>query len=89
MGNKNFLAGFLCFALFLLFYGLTARSDLRYTDEVAVFSTGISWITEGDLRIDELQWIQDVVNIGERGRDGHLYSKYFPGNVFASALIYK
>lgn len=87
--NKIIFASILCFTSFLLIYGITARSNLRYTDEVAVFATGISWVTEGDLAIDELQWIQDVVNIGDIGQDGHLYAKYFPGNIFSSAIIYK
>lgn len=82
-------ASIMCFFTFLLIYSTTARSNLHATDEVAVFATGISWVTDGSLEIDELQWIQNVVNIGDIGRGGHLYSKYFPGNVFSSALIYK
>jgi len=87
--NRIFLAAGLCFISFLFIYGLTARSDLQLSDEVAVFATGISWITDDSLAIDELQWIQNAVNIGAIGRGGHLYSKYFPGNIFSSALIYE
>lgn len=87
--NRKFLAGASCFIFFLLLYGLTARSDLHHTDEVAVFATGISWVTNNSLAIDELQWVQNAVNIGAIGRGGHLYSKYFPGNAFSSALIYE
>lgn len=78
----------LCFILFTLFYGWTARGRLQVSDEVATFATGISLATQGDLAIDELQWLQDAVNIGARGTDDHLYAKYFPGNVLSSAVLY-
>ena len=29
----------------------------------------------------------DRVNIGHKGRDGHLYTKYFPGNIFGVAAV--
>ncbi len=89
MPNRRLLAGLLCFIVFLLFYGVTARAELQVSDEVAVFATSVSLATKGTLAIDELQWLQDTVNIGQKGRGGHLYTKYFPGNVFGAAVIYR
>lgn len=87
--SPNLVAGSICFASFLLFYGLTSRTAIQTSDEAAVFSTGISLATRGELAIDELQWLQDRMNIGQPGRGGHLYMKYFPGNTLGVALIYK
>lgn len=89
MLDRHLLAGLLCFILFLLFYGITARAELQVSDEVAVFATSASLVTKGTLAIDEMQWLQDTVNIGKKGRDGHLYTKYFPGNIFSAAAIYR
>ena len=89
MLNRRFLVSLLCFVIFLLFYGVTARAELQVSDEVAVFATSASLATKGTLAIDEMQWLQDTVNIGKKGRDGHLYTKYFPGNIFSAALIYR
>ena len=87
--RQYLVAGSICFVSFLLFYGITARGKIQSSDEAAVFATGVSLATRGQLAIDELQWLQEHVNIGERGPDGHLYTKYFPGNIFSVALIYK
>ena len=90
MTTRQYLvAGSICFVSLLLFYGITARGKLQASDEAAVFASGVSLATHGHLAIDDLQWLQDHVNIGERGPDGHLYTKYFPGNIFGVALIYK
>ncbi len=62
---------------------------MQASDEAAVFATGVSLATRGHLAIDGFEWLQDRVNIGAKGPDGHLYTKYFPGNVFAVALVYK
>lgn len=86
--NNRLTASAICFIVFLLFYGLTSRSDLQLTDEVAVFASSISLGTQGNLAIDELQWLNDEINIGELGNDKHLYSKYFPGNVVVTAMAY-
>ena len=87
--RQYLIAGSICFVSLLLFYGITARGKLQASDEAAVFASGVSLATHGHLAIDDLQWLQDHVNIGERGPDGHLYTKYFPGNIFGVALIYK
>ena len=87
--RQYLVAGSLCFVFFLLFYGITSRGKLQASDEAAVFATGVSLATRGQLNVDELEWLQEHVNIGERGPDGHLYTKYFPGNIFSTALIYK
>ena len=81
----------LCFVFFLLFYGLTSRADLQVSDEVSAFASGIFLESRGNLVIDQLQWLEDTSNIslGETGRDGHLYSKYFPGNILSASIIYK
>ena len=76
--RQQLLAGSLCFVSFLLFYGLTSRGNLQTSDETAVFATGISLATRGNLAIDELQWLDSRVNVGQKGRDGHFYTKYFP-----------
>jgi hypothetical protein len=89
--NKSkLIPGLLCFLSFLLFYGLTSRADFQSSDEVAVFASGISLETQGNLAIDQLQWLANTLNIslGEMGRDGHLYAKYFPGNILSTSLIY-
>jgi len=88
MINRRGTTGIVCFVFFLLFYGITARAKLQASDEAATLATGISLATEGDVAIDNLQWLQDILNIGQPGRDGHLYAKYFPGNVFTAALLY-
>jgi hypothetical protein len=87
--HQKILAGTICFLSFLLFYGITARSNAQVSDEVAVLASSVSLIKNNNLAIDNWQWLQDEVNIGSLGRGGHLYSKYFPGNVYVSALIYK
>lgn len=73
----------------MFFYGITSRADLQLTDEVAVFASAISLVEQGNLSIDELRWLDEIVNIGETSADGHLYAKYFPGNVFSAAAIYR
>src|SRR5437016_4593395 len=78
-----------CFFFFLAVYGITSRGKLQASDEAAVFTTGISLATTGHLAIDDFSWLQEKVNIGSIGPDGHLYTKYFPGNVFAVALVYE
>jgi hypothetical protein len=87
--RQNLFAGATCFVFFLLFYGITSRGKLQASDEAAVFASGISLATTGRLAIDNFGWLQEKVNIGSVGPDGHLYTKHFPGNVFAVALIYK
>jgi hypothetical protein len=87
--RQYLVAGLICFISFLVFYGVTARGKIQTSDEAAVFATGVSLATRGQLAIDDFQWLQDHVNVGERGPDGHLYTKYFPGNIFSVALIYK
>jgi hypothetical protein len=87
--HHKVLVGTICFLSFLLFYGITARSQPQVSDEVAMFASGVSLVKNGNLAIDEWQWLQDEFNIGSRGRGGHLYPKYFPGNIYASAFIYK
>jgi hypothetical protein len=62
---------------------------LQASDEAAVFASGISLATTGHLAIDQLKPLQEKVNLGSEGPNGHLYTKYFPGNVFAVALVYK
>ncbi len=78
-----------CFCLFMLLYGVTSRADVQVSDEAAMFETGVALATKGVLYVDNLRWFQDIINIGETGNGGHLYSKYFPGSPFASALIYR
>src|SRR4051794_20670222 len=87
--REHFTAGAICFFFFLLFYGLTGRGALQTSDEVAVFRSGISVATDGDLAIDELRWLNDMTNLGTDGRGGHLYTKFFAGNVFGVAAVYK
>jgi hypothetical protein len=87
--KRKLLAGIFCFLSFLLFYGITARSHAQVCDEAVMLASGVSLVEDSDLAIDELQWLQNDVDIGLLGRGGQLYSKYFPGNVYVSALIYK
>lgn len=87
MNNRT--ATLVCFLLFLILYGVTSRAELQLTDEVAVFASSVSIIEQGDLTIDELGWLNDAVNIGSISSDGHLFAKYFPGNIFSAALLYR
>lgn len=87
--RANLLAGAVCFFSFLVLYGITARGKLQASDEAAVFTSGISLATTGHLAIDQLKALQEKVNLGEEGPDAHLYTKYFPGNVLAVAIVYK
>src|SRR5690242_10791380 len=90
MSNRtNLVAGLICFLSFLLLYGISSRGKLQASDEAAVFASGVSLATTGHLAIDQLKPLQEKVNLGDEGPDGHLYTKYFPGNVFAVALVYK
>ena len=61
------------FVCFLLFYGITARGALQTSDESAMFATGASVAMRGTLAIDDLEWLNDHVNLGKKGPDGHLY----------------
>lgn len=88
LASKDTIVGTLCFVFFVLFYGISSRSEIQVSDEAATFAAGISLATQGDLVIDELQWLQDRVNIGQKGRGEHLYAKYFPGNILSTAIIY-
>jgi hypothetical protein len=83
------IASLVCFFFFLAVYGITSRGKLQASDEAAVFASGISLATRGHLAIDDFAWLQERVNIGSTGPDGHLYTKYFPGDVFAVALVYQ
>ena len=87
--RQNLIAGAICFVFFLFLYGITSRGKLQASDEAAVFASGISLAKTGHLAIDQLKPLQEKVNLGTEGPDGHLYTKYFPGNVFAVALVYK
>lgn len=80
---------FVCFLVFLFIYGLTSSADLHISDEIAVFSSGISLATNVTLNIDSLEWLQARENLGHPGPDGHLYAKYFPGNILGTTLLYK
>jgi hypothetical protein len=82
-------APLLCFLIFLLIYGVTSRANLQVSDEIAVFGSGISLATNGSLDIESLRWLQAWENLGHEGPDGRLYTKYFPGNVLGTALIYR
>ena len=91
MANKTIiLVSSICFLFFFL-YGLTSRGNLQVSDEVTVFSTGLSLATRGSLAIDELQGLQknNCLPFGQIGRGDHLYGKYFPGNVVSVAIAYK
>ena len=83
------IAGIACFFFFLFVYGITARSDIQVSDEVVMAATGVSIIVDDDYAIDEWQWLQDSITFGQIGIDGHLYAKYFPGNIYGFALLYR
>jgi hypothetical protein len=87
--KRSSISVVLCFFVFLIIYGATSRADLQLSDEFAVFVSGISLATRGSLDIDELRFLQEREHLGHEGVDGHLYTKYFPGNVLGTALIYR
>lgn len=83
------ITGIACSFFFLIVYGITARSDIQVSDEVVMAATGASIVVDGDFAIDEWQWLQDSIAFGQIGVDGHLYAKYFPGNIYGFALLYR
>lgn len=89
MPKRPSLSVLLCFVIFVLIYGTTSRADLQLSDEFAVFVSGISLATRGSLDIDALRFLQEREHLGHEGIDGYLYTKYFPGNVLGTALIYR
>lgn len=89
MSKKPSTSVVFCFIIFLLIYGTTSRADLQLSDEFAVFVSGISLATRGSLDIDALRFLQQREHLGQEGTDGHLYTKYFPGNVLGTAFIYR
>lgn len=89
MPKNSSIAVILCFFVFLIIYGITSRADLQLSDEFAVFASGVSLATRGSLDIDEVMFVHERDSVGQIGADGHLYSKYFPGNVLGTALIYR
>jgi hypothetical protein len=78
----------ICFCVFVFIYGVTSRSDIQSSDEIAIFGTAISLATRGSFDVDQLRWMRDNIYPGKTGRDNHLYSRYFPGNSVASAFLY-
>jgi hypothetical protein len=88
-GAKKALGVFICFAFFLVLYGVTSRADIQVTDEAASFATGISLAVRGNPAIDNMAWLKKIYDIGQFGNGNHLYSRYFPGNSLASAIIYR
>lgn len=87
--NKFLKESIFCFVFFLFIYILTARAEIRISDEIAVFGVGISLATNQSLTIDDLSIVEEEINIGQYGRDGHLYAKYTPGNMITTAFLYK
>jgi hypothetical protein len=87
--SKNARTALILFLSFLLLYGLTARSTMQVSDEAAVFATSMSLVNRGTLAIDQLKGLQAVVNVGGIGVDGHLFAKYYPGNVLGAAILYQ
>ncbi len=87
--SKNTRTALILFLSFLLLYGLTARSTMQVSDEAAVFATSMSLVNRGTLAIDQLKDLQAEVNVGQLSADGHLYTKYYPGNVLGAALLYQ
>lgn len=85
MTKKNSMSVAACFLAFLFLYSITSRADVQVSDEIAVFSSGVSLATKTSINIDSLEWFETCVVAGP---DGHLYPKYFPGNILGVALIY-
>jgi hypothetical protein len=88
MPQKSTFSIVICFFAFMLLYGLTSRADIQLTDEAAIFASGISLATRGSYDIDSLRWLQQRENLGHEGVGGHLFPKYFPGNILGVAAIY-
>lgn len=78
-----------CFFLFLTLYGITSRASVVSSDEVATFGTSVNLATQHVLHIDNLLKVHRITSLGERGVDGHLYAKYFPGNILSAAVVYR
>ncbi len=58
------------------------------SDDVATMATTGALVDHGTLAIPHMQWLDDQVGIGAKGRDGQLYSKYGIGQVILSAPLY-
>jgi hypothetical protein len=88
--DKNKIVSFGLLFLFLFVYVLTARGRIQNSDEATMFSSLTNLMERGTLAIDELAALNQQIDfrVGFVGTDGHLYSKYSPGNLIAGSLLY-
>ncbi len=88
--NKKGETSVYLFLFFLLLYFITARGKPQNVDEVAMYSTLINFMNTKSLAIDELDELNQGIDqrIAFPGREGHLYSKYSPGNILIAILLY-
>jgi len=87
-GFYSWKEALIVFLVFAVVYGITARGQVRVSDEIAVFGAGISLAEEGNLEINNLLFVDEVIDIGAIGRGGNLYAKYPPGSIFVTAILY-
>ena len=77
--------------LFFLFaYMLTARGKIQNSDEMTMYASLMNLVEKHTLAIDELNTLNQSIDlrIGFYGADGHLYSKYSPGNILFGGILY-
>jgi hypothetical protein len=88
--SKNSIISLGLLLLFLFVYILTARGQIQNADEATMFSSLSNLMEKRTLAIDELEELNQNIDfkVGFVGSDGHLYSKYSPGNLIAGSLLY-
>ena len=86
--KKSVYLGF--FVFFLLIYVISSRGGIQNVDELTIFASMLNLMEKGTFSIDELSELDENIEyrIGFYGKDGHLYSKYSPGNVILGGLLY-
>ena len=87
MTTRSALRAAACVAASLLLFSL-AHLGVQNCDDAAMLAyAGALW-DRRTLAIPHMEWLDERVDIGRRGRDGQLYSKYGLGQPAAAALMY-
>lgn len=71
-------------------YVISATGQVQGVDELTMFASLMKLMEKNTLAIDELSELNENIDfrIGFYGKDGHLYSKYSPGNVVFGGVLF-